>query len=262
MEEQKNQSFLFENLKKIRLEKNITLESISDKYRVQIKYLQSLENGDLLEIPEVYDKLFFRSYLKALNLKEEDYYDDFIDYRRAIRLDKTTSVFDFSGEQEKEPKYINYRNLFVALPFIIVIIVVWILIKNTESIKSSDNNNVNAIDVQDIVRKIEQKEKSLQDSLSQVDFKNDTLLLTVSGLKQTWFRVVRDQADTSEYLFNGGESMQLQAMSSFEFLIGRADGLKLNLNGQNLPAIGTDSTVVRYLKVDSTGIAERVLKSD
>ena len=262
MEEQKSESFLFERLKKIRLEKNLTLESISDKYRVQLKYLKSLEKGDLLDIPEVYDKLFFRSYIKALELNEEEYYDEFIDYRRSIRLDKTTSVFNFSGEQENEAKYLNYRNLFVILPFVIIIIVVWILIKNTESISPSDNNSVDAIDVQDIVRKIEQKEKSLQDSIQQVQTKNDTLLLTVSGVKQTWFRVVRDHADTSEYLFNGGEKIQLQAESSFEFLIGRADGLQFNLNGQSLPGLGSDSSVVRYLKVDSTGIAAKVIKAD
>lgn len=262
MEEQKSESFLFERLKEIRLEKNLTLESISDKYRVQLKYLKSLEKGELLEIPEVYDKLFFRSYIKALDLNEEDYYDEFIDYRRSIRLDKTTSVFNFSGEEEKEAKYLNYRNLFVILPFVIIIIVVWILIKNTESISPSDNNSIDAIDVQDVVRKIEQKEKSLQDSIQQIKSKNDTLLLTVSGVKQTWFRVVRDQADTNEYLFNGGEKIQLQAKSSFEFLIGRADGLLFNLNGKSLPGLGSDSSVVRYLKVDSTGIAAKVIKTD
>ena len=134
MKEEKNESFLFERLKKIRLEKNLSLESISDMYRIQLKYLIILEEGDLLAIPEVYDKMFFRSYIKALGLDEEDYYDEFIDYRRSVRLDKTTSVFDFSQKPESEKKYLNYRNAFVILPFLIVVIVVWILINNTEMI--------------------------------------------------------------------------------------------------------------------------------
>ena len=49
---------------------------------------------------------------------------------------------------------------------------------------------------------------------------------------------------------------------SLEFLIGRADGLQFNLNGQSLPGLGSDSSVVRYLKVDSTGIAAKVIKAD
>ena len=120
MKEEKNESFLFERLKKIRLENNLSLESISDMYRIQLKYLNLLEEGDLLAIPEVYDKMFFRSYIKALGLDEEDYYDEFIDYRRSVRLDKTTSVFDFSQKPESEKKYLNYRNAFVILPFLIV----------------------------------------------------------------------------------------------------------------------------------------------
>ena len=134
MKEEKNESFFFERLKKIRLEKNLSLESISDMYRIKLKYLILLEEGDLLAIPEVYDKMFFRSYIKALGLDEEDYYDEFIDYRRSVRLDKTTSVFDFSQKPESEKKYLNYRNAFVILPFLIVVIVVWILINNTEMI--------------------------------------------------------------------------------------------------------------------------------
>ena len=76
MEDEKTELSFFENLKAIRQEKGITLEYIAEKYRVQLKYLQALEAGDLLAIPEVYDKLFFRSYLKALSLHEDDYYDD------------------------------------------------------------------------------------------------------------------------------------------------------------------------------------------
>ncbi len=261
MEQENDQVFLFERLKKIRLEKNLSLESISDKYRIQIKYLYSLEDGDLLAIPEVYDKMFFRSYIKALELDTEEYFDEFIAYRRSVRLDKTTSVFDFS-HQETEKKYLNFRNLFVILPIFIVLVVVWILVNNTEMIQSSSDTAIDEINIQDVVRKIEQQEKMIQDSLEQQTFSSDTLDLTLTGLRRTWFRVVIDAADTSEYLFNGGETMNLKASAGFEFLIGRANGLRMNLNGVDLPPIGSDSSVVKYLKIDSTGIAARILKTD
>ncbi len=262
MKKEINESFLFERLKKIRLEKNMSLESISDMYRIQMKYLVLLEEGDLLAIPEVYDKMFFRSYVKALGLDEDDYYDEFIDYRRSVRLDKTTSVFDFSQKPESEKKYLNYRNAFVILPLLIVVIVVWILINNTEMIQSSSENSVNEINIQDVVRKIEQQEKMARDSIQQSKSIGDTLNLSLTGLRRIWFRVVIDAADTSEYLFDGGETIQLQAQTSFEFIIGRADGLRLNLNGVVLPSLGSDSSVVRYLKVDSSGIAAKIIKTD
>ena len=129
-------------------------------------------------------------------------------------------------------------------------------------IQSSSENSVDEINIQDVVRKIEQQEKMVQDSIQQSKSTGDTLNLSLTGLRRTWFRVVIDAADTSEYLFNGGEAIQLKAQTSFEFIIGRADGLRLNLNGVVLPALGSDSSVVRYLKVDSSGIAAKILKTD
>ena len=56
--------------------------------------------------------------------------------------------------------------------------------------------------------------------------------------------------------------MQLRADSTFEFLIGRADGLSISLNGNNLDMSGTDSSVVRYMLIDSSGIVIKILKSN
>ena len=73
---------LFEKLREYRIQKGLSLEDVVQRSRIQLKFLESLENGDLLKIPEVYDKLFFRSYLKALELEERDYFDAFMEYRK------------------------------------------------------------------------------------------------------------------------------------------------------------------------------------
>ena len=263
MENNTDEKNLFAQLHAIRLEKGIPLDSIAEKYRVQLKYLQSLEEGDLLAIPEVYDKMFFRSYIKALGLDEETYYDDFLDYRRKVRVDKTTTIFDFSKKSKVEKKLINMRNALVLLPVILVIIVVWVMVTNTEMIHSSDSQPVSEIDIQDVVKKMEVQHAIMTDSLAtQHIAKGDTLNLTLTGLKRTWFRVVLDQSDTLEYLFQGGESVNLYALSSYELLIGRADGLSFSLNGRNLGLVSKDNVVVKYLKIDSTGIVTRLLKEE
>ena len=262
MENNSEQKSLFERLKEIRLEKGITLESIGEKYRVQLKYLESLEEGDLLAIPEVYDKLFFRSYIKALGLDEENYYDEFLRIRRNARVDKTTTVFDFSKKSKVEKKLVNMRNAFVLLPVILVVIVVWLMVSNTEMIHSNDAKPVSEIDIQEVVRKMEVQPEAEADTVvsGMVSVPGDTLKLTIRGLKKTWFRVVRDKSDTLEYLFKGGERVNLTAMSGYEFLIGRANGLAFSLNGRDLGPVSKDSVVVRYLKIDSTGVAVKLLK--
>lgn len=260
MEKEKSDKSLFEELKAIRIKNKVKLEDIAKSSRIQLEYLQALEEGNLLKIPEVYDKLFFRSYLKNLKVDVEYYYNEFIEYRKKIRVDKTTTLINFSKDNETERKIIDYKNLFVILPLVIVILVIWLLIRNTEILDTKPKEPIQEIDIQSIVEEMQSEEKSQIDTTLEQETYN-VLNLDITGLEKTWFRVIIDKHDTSEYLLNKGDHMILTADGSFEFLVGRADGLSLNLNGNELSRLGPDSMVVSYMLVDSSGIAvKRLIK--
>lgn len=251
---------LFGDLKNIRLDKGMSLEQVSEQSRIQLKYLQALESGELLKIPEVYDKMFFRGYLKSLDLNEDEYYDRFLEYRKKLRVDKTTGVINFIREDESGKKFNISRNILVIIPLVVVIIVVWLLIQNTQIISSVSDEPVEEIDIQNIVQKMEQKIIIPADTTGKDTTQIVGLNLDIIGLKRTWFRVVVDEKDTLEYLLSRGNKISLEAINSCEFLIGRADGLRIRMNGRELGRIGVDSTVVRYMRVDSTGITAKVFK--
>jgi len=254
MQEEKT---IFEELKKIRLQNQIDLEQIAKSSRIQLNYLQFLEEGDLLKIPEVYDKLFFRSYLKALGVDEEFYYAEFLKYRKKIRVDKTTTEIKFISKPETERKIFNYKNFFLFFPFVIVIIILWLLIRNTEILETTQKSEVPEIDIQSVVKEMQVTKEVKEDRIENI---TQQLNLAIKGLERTWFRVITDKKDTSEYLFNKGNSLDIQAGQSFEFLIGRADGLQLQLNGKNLGLLGPDSLVINYMLIDSSGIVDKKLK--
>ena len=252
---------LFARLQEIRKQKKLSLEAIAESSRVQLKYLRALEEGDLAKVPEVYDKLFFRSYLKALGLPEKEYYEQFMAYRKSIRLDKTTTVFNFSDSTSAGQGKFNPKNLMYLVPIIAVVILLWILFRNTEFVGSSTPADVAEIDIRDVVADLEAQQivpvdsdsVAIPDSLARIT-------LRVRGLRRTWFRVVTDRTDTAEYMLPAGNTITLEADRQFEFLIGRADGLSISLNDRNFQKLGTDSTVIRYMLVDSTGIvAKRLL---
>jgi len=266
---------LFKRLKKIRNEKGIRIESISENSRIQLKYLKALEDGDLLSIPEVYDKLFFRSYLKSLSIEnEETFFEEFLVIRNKIRVDKTTTMIHISEPSKDTTRNIfSYRNLFLILPVVLIIVVLAILLFNTEMISTSSNGKVQEIDIKNVVQRIEAIEQAKLDSVNLIETASadsaiivnsdsSKLSLTINAKRKTWFRMIVDKSDTSEYLLNPGQNIMAPAYRTFEFLIGRADGLKFNLNGRVLASLGTDSTVVRYLRIDSTGIAIKILKTE
>ncbi len=273
MENSTERKNLFERLKEIRIEKGIRFETITEKSRIQVKYLQALEEGDLLSIPEVYDKLFFRSYLKALSVEDEEaYFEEFLDIRREIRVDKTKTTIQISEPaKDADKKIFSHRNLFVILPVVLIIVVLAILLINTEMIGTSSEGKVQEIDIKNVVQRIEAKEQAKLDSLRLAEqikldslnmLKPDSLglALRINAKRKTWFRIIADKSDTSEYLLNPGQNVTASANRTFEFLIGRADGLIFSLNGKVLNKAGTDSAVIRYMRIDSSGIAVKILK--
>ena len=275
MENSTEHKNLFEKLKEIRIEKGIRFETITEKSRIQIKYLQALEEGDLLSIPEVYDKLFFRSYLKALSVEDEEvYFEEFLNIRREIRVDKTTTTIQISeSAKDTNKKIFSNRNLFVIMPVVLIIVVLAFLLINTEMIGTSSEGKVQEIDIKNVVQRIEAKEQAKFDSLRLAEqlkldslnmLKPDSLglALRINAKRKTWFRIIADKSDTSEYLLNPGQNVTASANRTFEFLIGRADGLIFNLNGKVLNKTGTDSSVVRYMRIDSSGIAVKILKKE
>ena len=275
MENNNEPKNVFERLKEVRIEKGLRIEIISESSRIQVKYLQALEDGDLLSIPEVYDKLFFRSYLKALAIEDEEtYFEEFLEIRAKLRVDKTTTMIQISEPVKDASKNIfSHRNLFVIMPVVLIIIVLAILLINTEMIGTASEGKVQEIDIKNVVQRIEAKEQAKIDSVKAITeakldsasrFHADSLRLSlrINATKRTWFRMIADKSDTSEYMLNPGQSITASADRMFEFLIGRDDGLSFNLNGIRLTATGSDSSVVRYMRIDSTGVAAKILKTE
>ena len=182
--------------------------------------------------------------------------------RDQLREDKTT-VIDADAFQEPPYKKItfNYRNLsLMILPIAIAIVVIWFLVANTKSVVFDSDDKIEAIDI----RKIVAQTKSQIDSTAQTEEKPDqaahlskNLNLNITAQMRTWFRVVIDKQDTMEYTLPAGNAMNLTAGKTYQFLIGKADGLRLILNSKDLGKLGQPGEVIQYLLIDSTGIVAK-----
>jgi cytoskeletal protein RodZ len=260
-EEQKN---IFDELKRIRLEKKITLKQISQSTRIQLKYLESLEKGNLLEIPEIYDKLFFKSYIKYLNIPESEYYDQFLEFRKTIRDDRT-AILDMTQTESSVEHEFNYKNLLYFVPILMAILIIWFLISNTLIIEDEKTESIKEVSVLEVAERIQSKIDSVKLSETQVQedsllFNKSTLLnLSISALQRTWFRVIVDERDTSEYLLQRGQNVSFSSEKCFDFLIGKANGLKMTLNNIPYGPFGIEGQIVKYMRIDSSGVSKKIL---
>tara|TARA_B100000900_G_C20239394_1_gene577223 strand:+ start:185 stop:613 length:429 start_codon:yes stop_codon:yes gene_type:complete len=72
---QENQNF-YEILKETRKTKQISLKEISEYTKINISYLESLENGDFDVLPTVYTRLFLRSYCDYIEIDSKSILDE------------------------------------------------------------------------------------------------------------------------------------------------------------------------------------------
>lgn len=251
-------SELFAELKEIRLEKKLTLKQISQSTRIHQNYLELLEEGNILEIPEIYDKLFFKSYLKALKVSESEYYDRFIELRKTIREDRTTIV-DMTDSDDQGRQEFNYKNILYFLPFLIIVLIIWFLVSNTQKVDTEKSAIVKEIKVQDVVEKIQNDIDSTNNIIDSTKIiKQLPLTMNVKAIEKTWFRVIVDKKDTAEYLMETGDNVNLLPGKAFEFLIGKANGIKINFQGKDYGPFGDAGEVVKYMRIDSSGIVNKV----
>lgn len=62
----------WESLKKKRIQKKITLEDLSLRTKINVRYFEAIERGDFSALPETYIRLFLKTYARELGLDFEE----------------------------------------------------------------------------------------------------------------------------------------------------------------------------------------------
>ena len=94
----------FDRLKIERELKNISLEDISDSTKIDIKFLLSIENGDFSNLPNVYMRLFIRSYAEFVGLDSKDILNDF-EFHTLGKESKTRNPFIVEDENANKTMF-------------------------------------------------------------------------------------------------------------------------------------------------------------
>ena len=72
----------------------------------------------------------------------------------------------------------------------------------------------------------------------------EKLVLNISAVAETWMKVIADDRQPKVYQMQKGEAVSIEAKSGFNLLIGNAGGIRMKLNGRELPPPGKSGQVV------------------
>lgn len=90
-------------------------------------------------------------------------------------------------------------------------------------------------------------EKILPDVSGASEVPEPGLILKANVIEGTWIRILIDDQDPKEYLFQPGSQPDWKAKNGFELLIGNAGGISFDLNGKKIENLGKPGQVVRIV---------------
>ena len=151
------QKLFFNDLKAKRESQNLSLEEISDFTKIDIKFLIAIEDGDFGCLPDVYMRLFLRSYCKYISADDEQALNDYEFYTIGSKTEsKTFSIplepddIDTNIDQKELnlPQVPTAKIVTIVITVIILIFTLF-LISNIDSDSSPKGDNSSKLNIKE-----------------------------------------------------------------------------------------------------------------
>ncbi|MBU2493840.1 MAG: DUF4115 domain-containing protein [Bacteroidetes bacterium] len=254
---------LADEFKSHREKKEISLQLIHNRTRIDIKYLRAIEEGNFDVMPQVYLRAFIKEYAKSIEL---DPAETIKKYEMAIAGNygiETTR--DEEGEKSKkeiksEIKKLIYtsenlkgpedsvpqknNNLLIGIvavaSVIILALVIYIISNNSEPEILKENQ------YQDVLEESKERFEAPSEEIVPAE-KVDSISLKITTVDTSWIRILVDGKDEQEYILKPQREKDFKAAREFKLLTGNAGGLVLILNGKKLDFDNPPGAIRNYL---------------
>jgi transcriptional regulator with XRE-family HTH domain len=273
-----------EELKTAREKSGITLQQMAAKTRIDIKFLEAIDQGNFSFLPELYVKAFLKEYAKTIGIDENETAKKYeaaklgippseAEEHKIVHVEKDAESHQPANTQTPEPPVKTYvdpnisqqkpgtgqdpQTKMIMAVSILAVAALAIILYLTVFQKSSDiiveEKPFDQV-IQDSQPRFSEGKNNQKEIIPPVVA--DSLLLKFTNVDSTdtsWIYVILDQKTAEEFLLYPHRTRSLKAASNFEFTLGNSGVVSLQLDDKNLPFDGRRKSV-RYYKVDTSGI--------
>jgi len=247
---------LGEELHKRRQEKQISLHDIAAETRINVKFLEAMEQGKFAILPQTYVRAFLREYAEAVGMKAGDVmkmYDEALTpgESRGVQ-DGHSSAEPSAGSMPKpgspflSPGQLQRTLVLVAL-FAGAIVITFLLINSNSS--TGSQRTAQEIPFDNVVKETEattfKPETTQTDTVKPIPVRVDSLRLEMATSDSVWMSILIDGKKTEEYLFPPHRKRTWMAKERFSVTMGNAGGATFVLNGKEIGSLGRRGSVVR-----------------
>jgi len=270
-----------DELRSARLKKGISLQQMAAKTRIDIKFLEAIDNGNLGFLPELYVKAFIKQYAKVVDLDEQETIQRYEDAKegKLIERDESKSLLEQKIEIEKPTQEVNkeepvrtytdvstdktpkeqdekkkkLRMLAYAVGIIVVGVLIFIAFFNRSSTIVVEEKPYEQVLEETKDRYLVEEEKK---ESSIVPINSDSLFLqitNVDSLDSAWVMIIYDDVKKEDFLLYPKRTKTVTAADNFQFTLGNSGVISLKLDNIVLNFEGRRGSV-RHYKVNRTGL--------
>lgn len=258
-----------ERLKKIRLEKGISLEEAHKKTKIHLNILKALEGEGLTDLSPVYLRGFLKIYCRFLGVDPKDYIPDY---------KETQAKPAFSQESQKPPKTSEFfktvkvkfnsfrpnKKIRQILVFSIVVFILAVGLFNLGKFISSKRRSNLSNDRSSAVKQVAVKSKKEQKPARAVTAavaakpKRENLSgikLVIRARENCWVSLKTDGKLVFHRVLEKGRFESWQAKEKIEFSLGDAGAVELEVNSQPFSKLGRKGQSLNNILITKEGLS-------
>ncbi len=273
-----------DELREQREKSGISLQQLATKTRIDLKFLEAIDQGNFAFLPDLYVKAFVKQYAKTVGLDENLAIKKFEAAREGKEYDPNQPSIEVQKEEPvkkeislkpivnpippvksyvenplekkpEEPKKSNKQNLILIVGGAVVVIIILLIM-----LFSSKSNEivVEETPIEDSIKQNQPRyeeqpvEKVSADS-SVVPASSDSLYLTFNAKETSWVYIILDNVRTQEFTLSPNSEFTIAALNSFKATVGNSGGVSLQMNNQPVDFTGRSGSV-RHFRLDRTGL--------
>ena len=271
-----------EQLRKARLKKGASLQQIAAITRIDLKFLEALDNGNFGFLPDLYIKAFIKQYAKAVDLDEQETlkkYEDALagkyieddepkslleqkveisNIQQQAEADKKNPIFDGSTSDQTPPVKSDdiikkLKVLVYAAGFILVGVIIFFTFFNRSSTIIVEETPYEKV-LEETKDRYQVKEEKVDSSA--LLFNTDSLTLqfvNADSVDSAWVMIITDDLEKEDFLLYPRNAKSMIATDNFKFTLGNSGVIVLKLDNELLNFEGKRGSV-RHYEVTKNGI--------
>ena len=245
----------YKELKDLRISKEISLEDLESKTKINVKYLNAIEKGDFDVLPTPYLRLFIRAYALEIGGDADralEQLDSFVGNNRStattsqikntdkddIKLDENFSFFNLLSESNLKLRNDILKVSLLSILFIFSIIIIKNISSESGELSSDSSqsiykNQIKVIDDEELLLNYAE-DKFIEKSLDN----EPPFFLSINANSELSMLIEQDTLDAYSELLYPGTEINLQGfISKAKIIFSNTDKIKARLNGEELSII-------------------------